>query len=511
MRLRISLLAHCVLQGSSMHFRILQVCFALPVPLPGCLALPAPVQPTSLSGLQRRRVAPLRASCAAAAGAGLSVDEALVAGGGWGASQRRLRLKLGAAYAYVGADNLLGVFLVEAIAARGWRGSVLSLPQEQAVKSFFFAGGCVGLLVAGPLADAFGRRPVLVWFTALRTFATLACFACPSLAPLLAARALAGAGCAGSFNVIFPLLAEQAPPGKRATLKRDLGLAWNGGVLALVGGAFLLRSRPPRALALLFLPSVAVSFALAGVAESPRFVAQAKGPGAALEPLRKIARANSVTTGSLFRDDAFIVPESAVDDARPCAGSGALFRGGRWRLSLALALLNFVASGTYYGLALAPRASSTAGVFATQALATALEVPALLVVAPLADRLGRRKAVSILFAACAFACAALAALASLDGAAPYAGAATLAALLLGRCTGQAAGTIKWVLNAEAFPTSCRITGLAFVGAAGQLGGWLAPMCFGVLPRPFLAFACALSAMPLLVFACVPETNGKPLR
>jgi nitrate/nitrite transporter NarK len=85
----------------------------------------------------------------------------------------------------------------------------------------------------------------------------------------------------------------------------------------------------------------------------------------------------------------------------------------------------------------------TASVFATQALATVLEVPALLIVAPLADRLGRRRAISLLFAACAVACAALAALATLDGAAPYAGAATLAALLLGRCTGQAAGTLKW--------------------------------------------------------------------
>lgn len=53
-------------------------------------------------------------------------------------------------------------------------------------------------LVAGPLSDRFGRRPVLVWGLALFTASSLACALAPDITTLIAARAAQGAGaCVG--------------------------------------------------------------------------------------------------------------------------------------------------------------------------------------------------------------------------------------------------------------------------------------------------------------------------
>ena len=108
----------------------------------------------------------------------VTVDEFITAeAGGWGRFQRRAELKLGVNYAYIAADNLAGIFLVESLKKSGWS---LDLVQEQALKSWFYFGGLVGFLVSGPYADARGRRAALLLFNAVRCVAALLCFAAPS-------------------------------------------------------------------------------------------------------------------------------------------------------------------------------------------------------------------------------------------------------------------------------------------------------------------------------------------
>jgi DHA1 family bicyclomycin/chloramphenicol resistance-like MFS transporter len=66
----------------------------------------------------------------------------------------------------------------------------------------FFAAFAVGQLAAGPIADRFGRRrPLLVGLT-LYVGGSLACTFAPSLAALIAARALQAFG--GAFAVVIP-------------------------------------------------------------------------------------------------------------------------------------------------------------------------------------------------------------------------------------------------------------------------------------------------------------------
>ena len=62
----------------------------------------------------------------------------------------------------------------------------------------FIAGFAAMMLVCGPLADRFGRRPVLLWGMALYTLASIACALAADIAFLLAARFVQALGaCVG--------------------------------------------------------------------------------------------------------------------------------------------------------------------------------------------------------------------------------------------------------------------------------------------------------------------------
>lgn len=69
----------------------------------------------------------------------------------------------------------------------------------QLTLSVFLAGYAVSQLVYGPLADRFGRRPVLLAGTALYALAGLACVAAPTVEALIGARFVQAVGaCAGA-------------------------------------------------------------------------------------------------------------------------------------------------------------------------------------------------------------------------------------------------------------------------------------------------------------------------
>src|SRR5580692_11394111 len=69
--------------------------------------------------------------------------------------------------------------------------------------SLFFAGYALTPLAGGPLADRFGRRPVLLVSLILFAVSALACAMSPSYAVLLACRLLQG--CASGVATTLPL------------------------------------------------------------------------------------------------------------------------------------------------------------------------------------------------------------------------------------------------------------------------------------------------------------------
>jgi DHA1 family bicyclomycin/chloramphenicol resistance-like MFS transporter len=68
--------------------------------------------------------------------------------------------------------------------------------RTQLIISFIFAGMAIGQLVAGPLSDAFGRKPVLYGGLALYLAGSLSCWLAQDFELLLAGRCLQGLGVA---------------------------------------------------------------------------------------------------------------------------------------------------------------------------------------------------------------------------------------------------------------------------------------------------------------------------
>ena len=76
------------------------------------------------------------------------------------------------------------------------------------VTSFVFGMG-LGTLIAGPISDAFGRKPVIMVFAALYLVATALCIASPSLTLLLTARVIQGVGAAGPRAVATAMVRDR--------------------------------------------------------------------------------------------------------------------------------------------------------------------------------------------------------------------------------------------------------------------------------------------------------------
>ena len=75
------------------------------------------------------------------------------------------------------------------------------------VTSFVFGMG-FGTLFAGPLSDAFGRKPVILVSSAIYMIAAIACFFAPTLETLLIARLVMGIGGAGPRTVSIAMVRD---------------------------------------------------------------------------------------------------------------------------------------------------------------------------------------------------------------------------------------------------------------------------------------------------------------
>ena len=79
---------------------------------------------------------------------------------------------------------------------------------QQSVAIFMLTVG-LGQLIAGPLADKFGRKPVAVIGISLYAGSALLAYYAPSFYILLLARALQGLGACATFVVAFAIVRDK--------------------------------------------------------------------------------------------------------------------------------------------------------------------------------------------------------------------------------------------------------------------------------------------------------------
>lgn len=86
----------------------------------------------------------------------------------------------------------------------------------QQTLSLFVAGFGVAQLVAGPVSDRFGRRPVLIGGLALYVVTTIVCAAAPSISALLAARLAQAVGCCTAVVIARAIVRDVHSPAEGA-------------------------------------------------------------------------------------------------------------------------------------------------------------------------------------------------------------------------------------------------------------------------------------------------------
>jgi MFS transporter, AAHS family, 4-hydroxybenzoate transporter len=97
------------------------------------------------------------------------------------------------------------------------------------------AGSMLGGMILGPVADRYGRRPVLTLSLAVAGIATILCSTATTFGALAAYRLIAGFALGGVLTAIIPLIAEHFPHEKRNTAVTMMFVGFPSG--AVVGGA----------------------------------------------------------------------------------------------------------------------------------------------------------------------------------------------------------------------------------------------------------------------------------
>ncbi len=417
---------------------------------------------------------------------------------------------------YIAVVALLGLFLDGydlLILAGALLGIVprfhLSPLEVGALGTMAFAGMIVGSLIAGPLTDRFGRRPV--FFTDMLLFAVTALLVVVVNSPteLFVLRFLVGVAIGADMPTSFAIVTEFVPKQNRGMLLAIGNGFWIGG--AVIGGlvslgifAFMAPADAWRwILFSAIVPCIAVLVLRRNVPETPRWLLAQGRKNESEQVLREIDPVGSVA-------------------AAPNVGRGLTFSvllqnrsllKALVTMSLFWAIINFIGSGI---LLYTPTVIKT---LLTPSAFTALEfgviINSLVVIANIVsslwiiERFGRRVLALVPSAIIGLSLIAVA-LASTNAYVVLIGFALTTVLNSGLIVGT-----YYTWGSELFPTSVRGRALGISNAAGKFGSLLGvlqfPVLFAMSPRwSFLLLAALAFVDVLMIFLLAPETRNVSL-
>ncbi|HEX4766395.1 MAG TPA: sugar porter family MFS transporter [Lichenihabitans sp.] len=397
----------------------------------------------------------------------------------------------------------------------------LSATMQGIVAGIALAGAALGALVAGGLADRFGRRIVIIATAVLFAVGSVVSALAPDLSVLLVGRVLVGAAI-GVASMLTPLyLAEMAPPERRGGVVSLNQLFITIGILVsyLAGYGLATVAEGWRwMLGLGAVPGLILGIGMAMLPESPRWLA---GHGRPQEAEAALQRLRGET--DIGNELAELRRDVAPSGRRVASAATLLAPRLRRPLVVGLGLAFFQqVTGINTVIYFAPTILQKAGLSSASSaiLATAgiglVNVVMTLVSIRLIDRLGRRPLLIVSLAGMALSLLALAL-----GEAYGAGGPLAYVTLLSLCAYVAffaigLGPVFWLLISEIFPLGVRGRAMG-VATVGQ---WVFNL---VVTATFLDLVAALgapgtfAAYAVLTLAAlgftaklVPETRGRTL-
>jgi len=384
-----------------------------------------------------------------------------------------------------------------------------SVQKGYVVSSCLF-GACFGALMAGSLADRFGRRTVLLANNVFFILGPLGMAMAPTVHILAAARAIAGIGVGISSALVHVYIGENVPASRRGEQGAILVMMGTGGILVSTLASWLLQDDWRTVLGLAILPAM-LQLVLGPLfmPESPAWLRMQQGRAQSSDHAAPLLHVDAMPRSS-EREGGWM---ALVKAARTGQVTSALVVGLGLNILQQVSGINVV---VYYG----PKVLSMAGfpkedLMLLSALLSAVQMMATLLLARLVDRLGRRPMSFVGLALMAVSLATLGAAFEL----PIEDSKWLAvwSLLIFRVAfSLSLGPLPYIITAEIFPLSCRASGVSLCWSVNWFSNCLVSMTFlpimEVLHPSNTFFMYAVVSIITLIFVkfCVPETSGKTL-
>jgi AAHS family 4-hydroxybenzoate transporter-like MFS transporter len=345
------------------------------------------------------------------------------------------------------------------------------------VMSAALIGLAFGALTAGPLADKFGRKKVIVISTVLFGVMTLASAFAATLESLTVLRFVTGLGLGAALPNSVTLMSEYVPHRRRSILSTlmfcglSIGSASAGFVASAVIPVFGWRS-------LLViggvLPLICAVFLVLTLPESVRFLVCRNAPA---ERIAGILRKISSTVD--FTHARFVLPESVNSQAQTSSPVLALFRNNNGLGTVMLWLTYFMGLIIVYTVTgWLPTMMIEAGVSVTSAaIVTGLFLTGStvgnIVMGWLMDRMSGYIVIAVSYAASAL-CMVAIALHPLNDVSLQ----QMLVFLAGFAMGCQVQTV--ILATQFYRTQCRATGVSWVLGVGRFGGVVGASIGGIL-------------------------------
>lgn len=363
--------------------------------------------------------------------------------------QRKLLFSAGMSWLFDAMEVGMISFIVAAL-AKEWS---LSPGQVGVLTSINSIGMALGALLAGALADRFGRKAILMWTLLIFTIASGLSALATGFAMLCALRLVAGIGLGGELPVASTLVSESMPTAERGRAVVLLESFWAGGwiVSALIANFVIPEYGWRIAFAIGALPAFYALYLRRAIQDPPRYKNHAK--------LRKITFREKVAT---------------------------VWSAPHRRTTLMLWILWFTVIFSYYGMFLwLPSVVMAKGFtlvksFQYVLIMTIAQLPGYFTAAYFIERYGRKFVLVVYLTLTAFSAIAF-------------GLATTEATILtaGICLSffnLGAWGGLYAYSPELYPTSVRSTGVGLATSVGRIGGVLAPLMVGMLVQREVAIS-----------------------